>query len=66
MSGIFCSQGICDKISNQASINEKWLQRLFNVTSEWIHGFSYVTNIYIIIISNISITSPKCFNAGDG
>ena len=58
MSGAFYSQDTCDKISNKASINGKWFRREFNTTSEWIHEFSYLTNIYIII-SNICIISEK-------
>ena len=56
MSGIFHGQDACDKISNQASTNEKWLWRQFSLTRERIHGFSYVTKI-CIIMSNISIIS---------
>ena len=41
VSGIFYGQDKCDKISNKAWINEKWLRREFNITSEWIHRFSY-------------------------
>ena len=51
MSGIFNSQDSCDKISNQASVNEKWLhrererERERETERERIHGFSYVTNV---------------------
>ena len=34
MSGIFYGQDAYEKISNQASLNEKWLRREFNITSE--------------------------------
>ena len=65
MSVIFYGQDTWDKISNQASVNEKWLRREFNITSEWVHAFSYVTNISIFM-SNISIISTKLLNAGNG
>ena len=65
MSVIFYGQDTWDKISNQASVNEKWLRREFNIASEWIHAFSYVTNISIFM-SNISIISAKLLNAGNG
>ena len=61
MSGIFYSQDACDEIWIQASTNEKWLWREFNITSERIHGFSYVTDI-CIIMSKIIIISVKLLN----
>ena len=61
MSGIFYGQGTCDENLDQASANEKWLWREFNITSDRIHGFSYVTNI-CIIMSKIIIISVKLLN----
>ena len=61
MSGIFYGQDACDEISNQASTNGKWLWREFNITSDRIHGFSYVTNM-CIIMSKIIIISAKLLN----
>ena len=65
MSGIFYGQDTCDEFSNQALTNEKWLRRDFIIANERIHGFSYVTNIFIIM-PNISIISAKILNAENG
>ena len=48
-----------------ASINEKWFRTEFNITSKWIHGFSYVMNIHIIML-NISVISTTFLNTRDG
>ena len=48
-----------------ARINEKWFWTEFNIASEWIHGFSYVMNIYIFML-NISIISATFLNTRDG
>ena len=54
MSGIFYVQDTCNKISYQASIDKKWLRKEFNKTSEWIHGFSYLTAFILLCPISVS------------